>query len=97
MKKEKLKHMILITVAVCLIGIGYLNYDYDSTLEVAAMHNQTDENTIGDVAFVNSNAVKSDIVPNDETQVTATNSNSKDEEYFSATRLERETMYSQML
>lgn len=46
MKKEKMKHMILVIVAVCLIGIGYLNYDYDSTIEVASVENQTDENTL---------------------------------------------------
>lgn len=50
MKKEKMKHMILIIVAVCLIGIGYLNYDYDSTIEVASVenqaNNQVDESTL---------------------------------------------------
>ena len=53
----------------------------------------------GDVQLVNGNAVKSDIVPNDEEQTTVANSstNSNKDDYFSATRLERETMYSQML
>lgn len=51
----------------------------------------------GDVQFVSSDAVKSDIVPNDEGQTTVTNSNTNADEYFSKTRLERETMYSQML
>lgn len=51
----------------------------------------------GDVQFVNSDVVKSDIVPNDEGQTTVTNSNTNSDEYFSKTRLERETMYSQML
>ena len=47
----------------------------------------------GDVELVNGNAVKDSIVPNEEETVTPTNR----DEYFSATRLERETMYSQML
>ena len=47
--------------------------------------------------MVNANTVKSDIVPNDDAQTTITNSNTSSAEYFSATRLERETMYSQML
>lgn len=51
----------------------------------------------GDVQFVNANSVKADIVPNDEGQTTVTNSNTNADEYFSKTRLERETMYSQML
>ena len=46
MKKENLKHLILVIVAVCLIGIGYLNYDYEPTIEVAAMDNQIDETTL---------------------------------------------------
>ena len=46
MKKEKIKHIVLILMAVCLIGIGYLNYDYDSTLEVASLENQIDESTL---------------------------------------------------
>lgn len=97
MKKENMKHMILVLVAVALIGIGYLNYDYEPTIEVASVNNQMDESTLGDVQLVNSNAVKSDIVPNEETQTTITNSNTSSDQYFSTTRLERETMYSQML
>ena len=98
MKKENLKHIILVIVAVAFIGIGYLNYDYEPTVEVAATGNQIDESTLGDAEFVNANAVKSDIVPNDEGgQTTVTNSSTDSDEYFSATRLERETMYSQML
>ncbi len=51
----------------------------------------------GDVQFVNANSVKADIVPNDDGKTTVTNSNTNADEYFSKTRLERETMYSQML
>lgn len=46
MKKENIKHIILVIVAVALIGIGYLNYDYEPTIEVASMENQIDENTL---------------------------------------------------
>ena len=31
MLKEKLKHIVLIVIALSLIGIGYLNYDYKDT------------------------------------------------------------------
>ena len=96
MKKEKMKHIALCLIAVCLIGIGYLNSQ--STLEVASLDNQIDENTLGDVELVNANSVKEDLVPNDETSVSETNSSvASTDEYFSATRLERENMYSQML
>jgi len=67
MKKEKLKHIVLTVVAVAFIGIGYLNYDYDSTIEVASTNTQIDSNTsIGDAQLVNANPVKEDIVPNDD-------------------------------
>ena len=45
MKKENLKHIVLIVTAICLIGIGYLNYDYEPTVEVASLENQVDETT----------------------------------------------------
>ncbi len=46
MKKENIKHIILVIVAVVLIGIGYLNYDYEPTIEVASVENQIDESTL---------------------------------------------------
>lgn len=97
MKKENLKHIILIVMAVVFIGIGYLNYDYNPTIEVASLENQVDESTLGDAQLVNANTIKEEIVPNDDMQTTATNSDQSRDEYFSSTRLERETMYSQML
>ena len=54
----------------------------------------------GDVHLVNANTLKEDIVPNDNENSTQTNSNpidNNEDEYFSATRLDRDTMYSQML
>lgn len=97
MKKEKLKHMILIIIAVVMIGIGYLNYDYEAAIEVASTENQIDESTIGDAELVNANVVKTDIVPNDEVETATSSISSNEDEYFSSTRLEREKMYSQML
>ena len=46
MKKEKIKHVALVILAVCLIGIGYMNYDYNSTIEVASVDNTVDESTL---------------------------------------------------
>lgn len=97
MKKENFKHIFLVMSAVIFIGIGYINYDYEPTLEVASLANQVDENTLGDVELVSANSVKADIVPNDEKEITVTNTNIEADEYFSASRLERDTMYSQML
>ena len=46
MIKEKLKHIVLVVIAIACIGIGYLNYDYDQTIEVASIENQIDESTL---------------------------------------------------
>lgn len=100
MKKEKFKHIFLSILAVFLIGIGYLNYNYNETVEVATIENETqDESHLGDVQLVNANTVFQEaIVPNDENEVTTvTNAETNSDEYFTTTRLDRETMYSQML
>jgi len=99
MKKEKLKHIVLVVIAISLIGIGYLNYDYDKTIEVAStgntIENVTNEASLGDVQLVNAKSVANDIVPNEVHEDEETEEVGDD--YFSATRLERDTMYSQML
>ena len=54
----------------------------------------------GDVELVNANALKEEIVPNDDTastEVASTNIAETQDEYFSSTRIQRESMYSQML
>lgn len=108
--KEKAKQVALVGIAILLIGIGLINFDGDesnSEIEVAVVEN---ENTIGDVVLVSSNAVvendTSAIVENDElsgntltnvsTDTNSVTSESTDD-YFEATRLERDTMYSKML
>jgi len=100
MLKERMKHVVLIILAVTLIGVGYLNYDYGNTLEVALVDNDaTDEANLGDVELVNGEAVKEDIVPNDniDDKTTITSNDINKNEYFSKTRLDRENMYSQMI
>ena len=54
----------------------------------------------GDVQLVNANSLKEDIVPNDDAIVseeTYSNKVENEDEYFSSTRIQRESMYSQML
>ena len=54
----------------------------------------------GDVQLVNANSVKQDIVPNDDAetyQTTSSNALEETDEYFSSTRIQRESMYSQMI
>lgn len=54
----------------------------------------------GDVQLVNANSLKEDIVPNDDmivSEETSSNTVENEDEYFSSTRIQRESMYSQML
>lgn len=94
MEKEKIKNTILIIFSVILIGIGYVNYNYKDTIEVAATENIIEDEKLGDVQLVNSeNVIENEqdkVLPNEEKITTET------DEYFSKTKLERENMYSQM-
>ena len=73
MKKEKIKQIILISVAFFLIFFGYLNYNFfNKSIEVASDNNDIN---LGDVQLVSSDYVESNenivntignIVPNDE-------------------------------
>ena len=92
LKILKKKQIVIYVVALMLVTAGYLNYtsgekfvQTSSDPEVTYKENIAD---IGDAALVSSNEVKED----EETkEVSAT------EEYFSKSKLERDTMYSQML
>ena len=103
--KNYVKEIALLAIATVLIGIGYSNYSEEYTMQVASLQNEA---SIGDARLVSSNA----IVDNDETEKdesnTNVNSNDKslenintnaqeNQDYFSTTKLERETMYSQKL
>lgn len=103
--KNYVKEIALLAIATVLIGIGYSNYSEEETMQVASLQNEA---SIGDARLVSSNA----IVDNDETEKdesnTNVNSNDKslenintnaqeNQDYFSTTKLERETMYSQKL
>ncbi len=100
MKKEKIKQIFLISLAAILIGIGYLNYNEDYDKEIIEVASRTSENdiTLGDVELVSTNA----IVENngnfeDITNENTNNVNIIEEEYYTKTKLERESMYSQMI
>jgi len=93
--KEKGKQITLLVISVCLITVGYLNYNYNEKnyMEVSA---ETNSVNIGDVQLVNSdtaseNETETAVVPND-------NKEEKDNyDYFTKTRLERDIMYSEMI
>lgn len=112
MNKEKLKQCVLVFIAAILIGIGYLNYnndynnDYNSEYVEVAAKSQSNDITLGDVELVSTNAVveneeiliNSNILNSISSSTSFTNSEKAEEdEYFEKTRMERESMYSQML
>lgn len=106
MKKNQ---VIVFVLALLLVTVGYLGIgkDANDTTEqinsnVSSQLAQNDENeNLGDAEFVSGTA----LVPNEEeTQEVskentseANNSNNTDDDYFTSSRLQRETMYSQNL
>ena len=94
MKKENIKQLLLYSLAIIFIVIGYYNSSKgNEIIEVSARDN---EETFGDVELVNTEPVemefKSDIVPNDEEQ-----EQTVEDSYFEETKLQREIMYSEMI
>ena len=80
------KEFILMGFAIFLIGIGYMNYDKQDVAKLASSEPYRNELELGDAKLVSSNA----IVENDDMSI-ATNI---EDDYFSKTKLERNTIYS---
>ena len=83
------KEFILMGFAIFLIGIGYMNYDKQDVAKLASSEPYRNELELGDAKLVSSNA----IVENDDMSI-ATNI---EDDYFSKTKLERNTIYSETL
>lgn len=80
MKKEKIKHIALVSISIMLICVGYMNYSYEPTLEVASLEKNGEENeeNIGDVQLVNAETSQSEaIVSNDDENVISTSSRTR--------------------
>lgn len=97
---EKVKQVTLVVIAVILIGVGFANYEpqNNSNQHIAIVDN---EDMIGDVQLVSSNAVVENenmfsaaLVENEEVSNIEM---SNQDNYFETTKLERDTMYSKML
>lgn len=109
MKILKKNQLVIWVIALMLIAAGYLNYSSNldiQNLQVSSAENNVEgqivssleENTniasIGDATLVNGELVSNDNLQ-DTTQVNAPVTDSSD--YFVSSKLDRETMYSQML
>lgn len=105
--KEKVKQIFLSFIAVLLIAVGYLNYNYNNlndTVEVASRESSNEVN-LGDVELVSSNPVEENyiegIVDNDSmqenTNTIETQNYLVEDNYFEETRIQRDRMYSETL
>ena len=107
MKLIKKNQVIIYTIAVLIMVAGYLNYTTNIDNEVVQVSsnevNETKDENIGDARLVSSEAIIEENEQNDNTTINETNVNTTEEtsatidEYFSKSKLERDTMYSQML
>lgn len=97
MKLLKKNQVLIYVITLMLVVVGYLNYtttnDLNSTIQTSGSEEELIEmSNIGDAQLVSSNVVS-------EENFIQTNSNSINNvsNYFSTSKLERDTMYSQML
>lgn len=97
MKLLKKNQVLIYVITLMLVVAGYLNYtttnDLNSTIQTSGSEEELIEmSNIGDAQLVSSNVVS-------EENFIETNSNSINNvsNYFSTSKLERDTMYSQML
>ena len=113
MKLLKKNQDIIYVIAVMLMVAGYLNYTTrtgDETVQASSFLNEAETNTnIGDARLVSSEAVEENKVENQISENTTNTTNSTEEnliqetsnnvtdDYFAKSKLERDTMYSQMI
>ena len=99
----KKNQVIIFVIALMFIAAGYLSFTSNSNaIPTAKLANAEEMAEIGDATLVNANAVIEDentaetIIEN-ENSVIGTSVQITQDEYFSQSRLDRDTMYSQMI
>ena len=113
MKFMKKNQVVIYVIALMLIVAGYLNFtadgDFRSAVQTASSEEELDKMAnIGDAQLVSSNVVsddldisntisKSDISESESLETTSKDIQKNNDDYFSTSKLERDTMYSQML
>lgn len=92
MMKKKIKNIMLSFLAILFIGIGFLNFHIEQdSFDIAYDNNEK----TGDVELVSSEAIDENNTGNNNVDIS--NSNIENDDYFSASRIERDKRYSQML
>lgn len=109
MKKNQ---VVVAVIGLMLIAAGYLNFTNEEqkgqSLEEGALTDSIDMAEIGDAQLVSTQPANDSSLENDNTVATNANKNSNEQsnetdtvvstdEYFTKSRLDRETMYSQMI
>ena len=113
MKFMKKNQVVIYVIALMLVVAGYLNFtadgDFKSAVQTASSEEELDKMAnIGDAQLVSSNVVsddldisntisKSDISESESLETTSKDIQKNNDDYFSTSKLERDTMYSQML
>ena len=99
----KKNQVIIFVIALMFIAAGYLSFtSNNNAITTAKLANAEEMAEIGDATLVNANAVIEDentaetIIEN-ENSVIGTSVQITQDEYFSQSRLDRDTMYSQMI
>ncbi len=92
--KGKIKSLALTFIAIFLIGIGFFNFKVEKDSFDIAYDNS--EKT-GDVELVSSEAVEEEQNKIDNNTVTEEETVADSDDYFSASRIERDKRYSQMI
>ena len=106
MKIMKRNQVIILVIAIMLVTAGYLNFIETNNNQETVQTNGNDVQTMGDATFVSSqtlvqNTLKknTNTFENETTNQTSAQDNEETEEaeYFTSSKLQRETMYSQMI
>ena len=110
MKFLKKNQVIIYVTALMLVVAGYMNFTANGDLKSAVQTASSEEElaqmaNIGDAQLVSSNAISEDTistsssnaVSEDTISTSSSNVSENNKDYFSSSKLERDTMYSQML
>ena len=90
----KKNQVIIFVIALMFVAAGYLSFTSNNAIPTAKLANSEEMAAIGDATLVNANAITEEIT---EEPVIGTSVQITQDEYFSQSRLDRDTMYSQMI
>ena len=98
----KKNQVIIFVIALMFVAAGYLSFTSNNAIPTAKLANSEEMAAIGDATLVNANAITEEITEEKENKpseepVIGTSVQITQDEYFSQSRLDRDTMYSQMI